>query len=246
MAESILVTIELSGSDISVGTLYPGRLDTVSFRYNDGYLARPGAFPLGPDLPLVSGTQPLHAFGPFADSAPDTWGRKVLNRAHPSRRMGSLDLLLGTNDFGRNGALRFWSDGVALAPGDGVPSVQNLADLLSTAHDIGRDRDVRETPRAQRLLEATGSLGGARPKANVLIGDELWIAKFPKPIGDAYDVIAWEFACNRALIASGIDAAPARREVLGGPEHRSLPPLRSRARRHPHPLPFRDERARRQ
>ena len=42
------------------------------------------------------------------------------------------------------------------------------------------------------LISPGSSLGGARPKACVTDGDDLWLAKFPSRYDD-YDMGAWEF-----------------------------------------------------
>jgi serine/threonine-protein kinase HipA len=48
------------------------------------------------------------------------------------------------------------------------------------------------------------SLGGARPKANILDNDKsLWIAKFPKT--DTVDKAAWEFLAYKLAISAGIN-----------------------------------------
>lgn len=124
------------------------------------------------------------------------------------RTLDEISLLLGVNDHGRQGATRFWVDGVAVADGEGVPGEHELAEVLRTADQVQRgDKDIPERS-VRRLFRATGSLGGARPKANVLRGGELWLAKFPKPVGDDWNVIAWEAATLDLMEAAGIAVAP--------------------------------------
>lgn len=49
------------------------------------------------------------------------------------------------------------------------------------------------------------SLGGARPKANILDNDKsLWIAKFPSKT-DTIDKAAWEFLAYQLAVNAGID-----------------------------------------
>ncbi|MBL4680464.1 MAG: HipA domain-containing protein [Pseudomonadales bacterium] len=59
-----------------------------------------------------------------------------------------------------------------------------------------------------RVLTAPGSsLGGARPKANVVDADgQLWIAKFPS-CHDDHDMAVWEFVTYELATAAGIDMA---------------------------------------
>jgi serine/threonine-protein kinase HipA len=58
--------------------------DIFSFAYDDGWLRRPEALTFDPDLALVTGPQypsPDRAnFGIFLDSAPDRWGRVLMQK----------------------------------------------------------------------------------------------------------------------------------------------------------------------
>ncbi|KZE33086.1 type II toxin-antitoxin system HipA family toxin [Microbacterium sp. T32] len=131
------------------------------------------------------------------------------NRA-AGRRLDDLTLMLGVNDEGRQGATRFWRNGTALADGDGVPAEADLSDIIRVADQIERDDPDIDEVALRRLFRATGSLGGARPKANVRLGEELWLAKFPKPLGDDWNVMAWEASMLDAMDRWGIDV-PVRR-----------------------------------
>lgn len=203
MADQVGVTTVIDGEDIPAGKIYRTRA-TGSFRYDDSYLAHPKAFPLVPALPLAGGAQSMTP-NPFSDSAPDTWGRKVMTRAAGGRTLDDITLLLGVNDFSRQGATRFWVDGQAVSDGDGVPVEAELREILAAADAIQRgDRDIAEVA-LRRLFRATGSLGGARPKAGVRRGSDLWLVKFPKPQGDDWNVMAWEASMLDAMSAAGID-----------------------------------------
>jgi len=225
MADSYDVTTVLGREEVLAGTIHRARRGG-SFVYAASYLGNRAAFALAPALPLFSGPQALSPTNPFSDSAPDTWGRKVLNRA-AGRGLDELSLMLGVNDRSRQGATRFWDRGVAVADGDGTPVEAELADVLRVADQIQRgDKEIAETD-VRRLFRATGSLGGARPKANVLIGDELWLAKFPKPTGDDWNVMAWEAAMLDGMDAAGIDVpAHATRSLIVEGETRTILLLR--------------------
>lgn len=198
----IAVTTVIGGNDVLAGYIYRTRA-SASFAYEPSFLARPDAFSLAPALGLFSGPQSILPVNPFSDSAPDTWGRKVLMRA-AGRNLDEVSLLLGVNDNGRQGATRFWVDGVAVADGEGVPGEHELVEVLRTADQVQRgDRDILER-NVRRLFRATGSLGGARPKVNVRRGQELWLAKFPKPHGDQWNVMAWEAATLGLMQRVGI------------------------------------------
>ena len=60
------------------------------------------------------------------------------------------------------------------------------------------------------LISPGSSLGGARPKASVVVGEnELWLAKFPGREDD-YDVAGWEYLTYLLAIEAGIVMAPAK------------------------------------
>ncbi|MDO5633420.1 MAG: HipA domain-containing protein [Micrococcus sp.] len=199
---------------------------TTTFSYTESYLARPGAYAIAPALSLYPGAQPLHDPNPLSDCAPDTWGRKVLLRA-AGRRLDETSLLLGVNDYSRQGALRFWVDGVAQAAGTGVPVEAELTEILKVADKV--DRGVADVPErdVRRLFHATGSLGGARPKANVRIGHQLWLAKFPRAQGDPWNIMAWEAALLDVMGRIGIECPPHQSRILTiGGERRTVLMLR--------------------
>jgi serine/threonine-protein kinase HipA len=113
--------------------------------------------------------------------------------------------MFGVSDEGRQGATRFWADGVAVSADHGMPVESDLSEIIHVADQIERGEPDIDQVAIRRLFRATGSLGGARPKANVKIGADLWLAKFPKPIGDDWNVMAWEAAMLDAMGAVGID-----------------------------------------
>ncbi|MDR1511979.1 MAG: HipA N-terminal domain-containing protein, partial [Propionibacteriaceae bacterium] len=99
-----------------VGTLFThlrrGRL-TSTFAYAEDWLADPRAYPLDPELPLVTGLIAPTAALPraVADAAPDRWGRDLIARQAradgQTRTLDESDYLLGVGDLTRHGALRF-------------------------------------------------------------------------------------------------------------------------------------------
>src|SRR5699024_1626685 len=69
------------------------------------------------------------------------------------------------------------------------------------------------------LLAPGSSLGGARPKANIVDdNNELWIAKFPSK-NDTIDKGAWEYLVYKLAIESGISMAPSKIEKVIGKHH---------------------------
>lgn len=82
-------------------------LVTTSFFYDESYLALPDAFALDPALPLTSRSGFAAGLpGAFADSAPDRWGRRLI-QCGAARALDDVDYLLGVYDGARQGALRF-------------------------------------------------------------------------------------------------------------------------------------------
>lgn len=117
---------------------------------------------LEPALPRRSGQQYVDGLpGCFGDSAPDRWGRMLLDKRHRAaqrladRRLPSLtdaDYLVGVSELTRQGDLRFAVDGGPfLDPGHDVPRLLALPHLLDAAdHADADDAAVKE------LLDAGG------------------------------------------------------------------------------------------
>lgn len=218
------VHIELDGETRLVGLAHGWNTrgsETVSFQYADSWLSRPDKFALEPALPLGRGvfTPPRGRalFGSIGDSAPDTWGRRLMQRAErrqaqaEGRRVRTLtesDYLLGVSDETRLGALRVRRAGqeaFQASDGRGLPTLVELGRLLQITERIVRDE---ETDEDLLLIFAPGSsLGGARPKASVIDAHgNLAIAKFPKET-DEYSIETWEAVALRLAEQAGIRTA---------------------------------------
>lgn len=198
---------------------------TTTFLYDPGYLSSDGTS-IDPALPLVSGAQ--HQPGlvrAFADSAPDRWGRNLLEKAERARardegrvprRLDDLDFLLGVSDDTRQGALRYRLPGSEefLGKPATVPQLVSLPELLRASDELASGEDPSRAVK-QLLDTGTTGLGGARPKASVRLEDgSLAIAKFPHS-SDRWDVMAWEATALDVMEAAGI-RVPQRRLVLVG------------------------------
>ena len=123
MSEEIEVHIDFAEAPKRVGTLYRHiRRDgeTTSFEYHEDWLGDAARFSLEPALTLHRGAfapgAGMSIFGSIGDSAPDTWGRRLMQRAarrSPEREgravctLTETDYLLGVTDLSRLGALRF-------------------------------------------------------------------------------------------------------------------------------------------
>lgn len=230
--KSVDVFVQIGGSDVLAGRLWTHRrrnTESATFAYESSYLAFPNAYALDPGLPLVAGQQQTPTgralFGAFSDSAPDRWGRRLINRAEEyrvrdeggtPRSFVEADYLLGVRDDLRQGALRFRDPerGVYIAPDQtGIPYLIDLPELLSASERMERDEATAAELRA--LLRGGSSLGGARPKAHVLDADgQIAIAKFPSPSADEWDVMRWESVALRLAHGSGIQVSESKLHLI--------------------------------
>ncbi|MFT3799336.1 type II toxin-antitoxin system HipA family toxin [Microbacterium sp.] len=220
---TVEVLVDEAGGARVVGqahfTRQRGQIST-TFLYDPGYLSSDGTS-IDPALPLVSGAQ--HQSGlvrAFADSAPDRWGRNLVEKAERARardesrvprRLDDLDFLLGVSDDTRQGALRYRLPGSEefLGKPATVPRLVSLPELLRASDELASDEDPSRAVK-QLLDTGTTGLGGARPKASVRLEDgSLAIAKFPHS-SDRWDVMAWEATALDLLEAAGI-RVPQRR-----------------------------------
>jgi serine/threonine-protein kinase HipA len=215
------VHLSLGGVTRKIGLARSNRArgkETVVFEYAGEWLRDADGFELEPDLPLTRGGfvpptgQAIH--GSLGDSAPDTWGRRLMQRAERRqaeregravRTLMESDYLLGVSDETRLGALRFRRMGAETFLADshrGIPALVDLGRLLQSTERILRDE---ETDDDLQLIFAPGSsLGGARPKASVIDRHgRLSIAKFPKE-SDEYSMETWEEIALRLAERAGI------------------------------------------
>jgi serine/threonine-protein kinase HipA len=207
-----------------------------SFEYNKTWIKSEQKFLLDPDIQLYGGPQypnQKENFGIFLDSMPDTWGRTLMKRRaaqlakvnnEKAPTLYDIDFLLGVYDESRMGALRFKTDpngdfldnnkNAATPPWSSIQELQNAAYLFEN------DSENEEVNKWLAVLMAPGSsLGGARPKANILDNDKsLWIAKFPSKT-DTIDKAAWEYLAFQLAINAGIEMAPSRIEKIAGNHH---------------------------
>jgi len=215
------VHIDLDGTTRPIGLARSNRVrgaETILFEYESSWLAAPQRFSLEPALALTRGTFAppvgLTTFGSIGDSAPDSWGRRLMQRnerrladrqGRAVRSLTESDYLLGVADETRLGALRFRRIGEKIfqAPiRNGVPALIELGRLLQITGRIQRDEETDED--LQLIFAPGSSLGGARPKASVIDQHgHLSIAKFPKET-DEYSVETWEEIALRLAEQTGI------------------------------------------
>lgn len=204
-----------------------------SFEYNADWINSQEQILLDPDIAWYKGRQYPNGkdnFGVFLDSMPDTWGRTLMKRrsaiyATEEGRLAptlyDIDYLLGVHDLCRMGALRFKRDpeGEFLDndPVSPTPPWTSIRELQHSAELIESDINTSEIKKWLAMLMAPGSsLGGARPKANILDMDgHLWIAKFPSK-NDTINKAAWEYLAYRLAVDAGIEMAESRLEHVAG------------------------------
>lgn len=231
------VYIDYGGRTRFVGRLWTRaarQKQSATFEYDQSWIADPLHYALGPALPPTLAAhhtrEGREIFGAIGDSAPDRWGRRLIERnlarharelGHTARSPREIDYLLGVSDFTRQGALRFAAtqNGPFLADSSGehVPPLLELGELLNAARALEADPDSISGEEAVQLLLAPGSsLGGARPKASVRDrGGQLAIAKFPQN-HDGTDTVRWEMVMMSLAERAGIEVPRARIELVGG------------------------------
>jgi serine/threonine-protein kinase HipA len=227
----LLVYVDLDGKPHFVGRLWArsrqGR-ESATFEYDPGWLKHPSRFALEPALVLGHGQHHTVAgrrlFGAIGDSAPDRWGRLLIQREERRKSreanrqphtLNEVDYLVAVGDIARQGALRFkdHEGGEFLTAGVQIPPLVRLSALLNASLHItadgGSDEDLR------LLLAPGSSLGGSRPKASVLDKDGvLSVAKFPQH-DDPIPTIHWESVALALAAKAGIPVPVWRMERAG-------------------------------
>jgi len=138
------IDVGIGARAVPVGELIfeaDGICEASAFTYHESWLALERAFLLSPDMRL--GAAPFYGRRdgersalplPMTDTAPKSWGRKIIELLRGTQYLTELDYLLESNDRLRIGALRYFdgpgAEATALAPprADGV-NVPRLHDL---------------------------------------------------------------------------------------------------------------------
>ena len=241
----VYIDWQYGDSPIFMGILHSEILhgkEVFSFENDPNWLTCKQIRVLDPDLLHFSGKQYLPAgksnFGMFLDSSPDRWGRMLMQRREaiiarlehrPGKTLKEADYLLGVYDVNRMGALRF-----KLSP-DGefmdndktmaTPPWASVRDLEYASLKIENDyiKDDAEYAKWLDMLMVPGSsLGGARPKANIMnVDGSLWIAKFPSG-HDTKDMGAWEAVTSEMARMCGIEMAESTARKFSSRQHTFL------------------------
>ncbi|MDO5510900.1 MAG: HipA domain-containing protein [Weeksellaceae bacterium] len=207
-----------------------------SFEYDRNWLQSKAQRLLDPDIQFYSGPQyPNHKenFGIFLDSMPDTWGKTLMKRreiqlakaeGRSPRILYEIDYLLGVYDETRMGAFRYKlemeGDFLDSNSEKSTPPWSSVAELQQAVFQYENHPDSDAINKWLKVLITPGSsLGGARPKANIIDkNQELWIAKFPSK-NDTIDKAAWEFLTYQLCRKAGIQMAECKIQKVGKGYH---------------------------
>lgn len=228
----VRIAIGAKASPVGQLTLvHEGRREYSGFSYGKEWLTSPERFEISPDLPLredfftrraPSDVDSSFPFA-FADTTPDAWGRRVIQRTHVKRRaadstlppLTAFDYLASVDDFSRVGALRL-IDAKGQFLGSSAryrtPQLIELSKIAATIRKV--EKGTEDAADLEYLQGKATSLGGLRPKCSVL--DEnglLAIGKFPS-VQDQRPVVRAEVLALRLVAQTGCVAAVARVVVI--------------------------------
>lgn len=211
---------------------------TYTFEYEASWMNR-SKVKLSADLSEFPGIQ--HKSGDIflflADALPDRWGRRLIDKRERilaekenriPRTFNDFDYLIHVDDQSRMGGLRFFMGGVSVGAANNgmpVPPVAGLREFVDIANKYelaDKNGKMPDEKWLNNVLIKGSSLGGARPKANVVDEDgHLCIAKIPS-INDDYDIALWEHFAHCLAKKAGIDAAQTRLLKLDGVKYHTM------------------------
>lgn len=187
------------------------------FNYGRSYLARKNAISIHKtELPLERGElRPLDGLtmpGCLRDCSPDAWGRRVIlnhlfGKKGAQADTAKIDEMTYFLESGsdRIGALDFQSSATTYVPR--LPSEASLEDLQTAAERV--EQGIPLPLDLDRALLHGSSIGGARPKALIVDGNNKFIAKFAAS-SDLYPVVKGEFVAMRLAALAGLTVAPVK------------------------------------
>ena len=225
-----------------IGKLYFASLrgkSVYSFQYDNDWIK--SRISIDPELPLFSGLHYASSnenFGIFKDSSPDRWGQLLMIRREillskiekkDPRTLLGIDFLLGVHDSHRMGGLRFkeTEDGEFISNDQrlATPPWTSLRELEYAVDQYEKNADQLDESSLKwinQLIAPGSSLGGARPKADVVdTKGKQWIAKFPGKNDDS-DVGLWEMIVHDLAIQAKITVPNAFLKKLASPYHTYL------------------------
>jgi serine/threonine-protein kinase HipA len=242
--KEILVYVDwyIFASPKLIGCIYFASLrgkGVYSFEYDKEWITN--GIAIDPELPLFAGKHYASSndnFGIFKDASPDRWGQLLMKRREillskmekrTPRSLIGIDFLLGVHDSHRMGGLRF-KEG---EQGDFLSNDQRLAappwtsirDLEYAVEQYEKNVDELDEASLKwinQLIAPGSSLGGARPKADVVdTYGKQWIAKFPSKNDDT-DIGLWEMIVHELAIQAKISVPKGHIKKLASPYHTYL------------------------
>lgn len=237
-ATQVELDVVLGAAERAVGRLVyvrAGQREFSQFAYREDWLSDPRYFDVSPDLDKAVGYQVRRAatkedsvfFHALADTEPDSWGRRVIARAHAKERQGNpslgplteLDYLCAVDDHSRIGALRLRDASKRYlrcveAGQRTTPALLELGHMLSASRAVEMSKESVED--LKYLLGKATSLGGLRPKCSVVDEDgALALGKFPS-VEDERSVTRGEVLALRLAQLAGIEVASTRIVMVHG------------------------------
>jgi len=186
----------------------------VSLQYGAEWIA--SGFPLSEDLPL--GDAPHmprgrltgdgeRAVGAVDDARPDRWGQKVIRVIVNPKRRSLMEYLYYAGDA-RFGALSVSTSSDIYAPyaTGALPRLEQAEALSQVVAKIEASEELSD--QEQKMIQAGGSIGGAKPKALIEIDGHEWVIKFFN--GEPVDSPLIEHATMMLARKAGITVATTR------------------------------------
>ena len=187
-----------------------------SFEYSDDWLKDPKSFSIDRELPLVKGRifAENGIFKCFTDAMPDRWGRNIIEIrdyqvSKKRSRLTSWDYLINIEDSLRTGAFMIGEKEKTMFRVSLISDLHKMSEISKVVEKHYRSHSFPLQIIDESFLTAASAVGGARPKACVKDGEDLFIAKFPS-ISDDIDKGKWEHFAHRMAAECGIDVAETR------------------------------------
>jgi serine/threonine-protein kinase HipA len=193
----------------------------VSLRYGTEWLRN--GFPLSEDLPLEDAvffpagrleSKHPRAAGAVDDARPDRWGEKVIRFIDKPARMSLMEFLYYAGDD-RFGALGVSTSASRYTP-KGRGPLPRLKDAQTLSEVVAKVQEGESLSDIESQIIAGGGtpLGGAKPKALIVIDGEQWVIKFFN--GEPVDSPLVEHASMTLAAKAGINVAQTKVIAVAG------------------------------
>ncbi|OZI26760.1 protein kinase [Bordetella genomosp. 9] len=213
-SKPLYVYLQRPDSDewVTVGR-YNRRDETGVFRYAPSYLEAGLPWSIDPvNMPLLGGIDLLaHRYrglhDALRDTCPDSWGRLLLQRQYGlPDNSPDIEYLRRARNGDLWGALAIGTSrrpSIDVIQSPRLPQLEELTDELLALYE----RRPPVHPGLRKMLMATPSLGGARPKGTLQDDDLCWLVK-PLLPSDVVDIPVLEHFAMRWAASAGLNVAP--------------------------------------